>query len=169
MAVPRSKAELLAAIETGYARLAEDLARVPPERARERTLPGHAAGTLISPADLVAYLIGWNELVLSWHDQRRRGHEPAFPAPGFTWARLGALAQSFYDAQSRTAWPALLQRLETAKEAIVALVVSLDDDRLYGAAWYRTHSAGRMIQLNTSSPYANARRRLRAWLRQPPT
>ena len=28
-----------------------------------------------------------------------------------------------------------------------------------------THTAGRMIQFNSSSPYANARRRIRAWLR----
>jgi hypothetical protein len=32
---------------------------------------------------------------------------------------------------------------------------------LYGRGWYETWTMGRMIQFNTSSPYANARGRLR--------
>lgn len=65
MAVPKSKAALLDAIVDCYQKLSLDLGRVAPQRAREFSLPGHAAGTMMSPADLVAYLIGWNELVLS--------------------------------------------------------------------------------------------------------
>ena len=37
------------------------------------------------------------------------------------------------------------------------------DASLYGEAWYGKYPLGRMIQLNTSSPYANARARLRKW------
>ncbi|WP_331709366.1 ClbS/DfsB family four-helix bundle protein [Microbacterium sp. TNHR37B] len=43
---------------------------------------------------------------------------------------------------------------------------SRSDEELYGAPWYRTWTMGRMISFNTSSPYANARGRLRAWLRE---
>ncbi len=64
MAVPSSKAELLAAMTTTFEKLMADLAKVQPIRAREATMNGHADGTAMSPADLVAYLIGWNELVL---------------------------------------------------------------------------------------------------------
>lgn len=47
------------------------------------------------------------------------------------------------------------------------------DDRLaghtsearYGSSWYRKWTMGRMISLNASSPYANARTRIRTWLR----
>ncbi|MFD0387572.1 ClbS/DfsB family four-helix bundle protein [Tistrella bauzanensis] len=37
--------------------------------------------------------------------------------------------------------------------------------------WYKTRTLGRMIQLNTASPYRNARGRLRRWMagRGPPT
>lgn len=66
MTVPTSKAELLAAIDLTFTRLLADLAKVPPARALDTTLEGHAAGTMMSPSDLVAYLIGWNELVLKW-------------------------------------------------------------------------------------------------------
>lgn len=165
MAVPTTKAELLHAIADGYTKLQGDLARVPEHRAREASMPGHASGTMMSPADLVAYLIGWNEQVLSWHAQRASGLEPAFPADGFAWNQLGELAQKFYADYADLSWEQLLRRLAVAKSAIVVLVESLDDDQLYGATWYGTYTAGRMIQFNTSSPYANARKRIRAWLR----
>lgn len=166
MAVPVSKDELLHAVVDGYDTLARDLARVPSDLAREQTMPGHATGTMMSPADLVAYLIGWNELVLSWHTDRGAGVEPAFPAEGFAWNQLGALAAKFYTDYQDLPWPVLLERFETAKNGIVALIHGLSDEELYGAPWYGKYTAGRMIQFNTSSPYANARRRIRGWLRE---
>lgn len=91
MTVPASKADLLAAITGTFDKLMADLSNVPVDRARERTLDGHAAGTKMSPADLVSYLVGWNELVLKGLDQddsgtkvdfarRRVPVEPARPA-----------------------------------------------------------------------------------------
>ncbi|MFV0334424.1 MAG: ClbS/DfsB family four-helix bundle protein, partial [Tropicimonas sp.] len=58
MGVPASKAELLDAISKTFGKLLSDLERVPPELARTASLEGHAAGTMMSPADLVAYLLG---------------------------------------------------------------------------------------------------------------
>ena len=165
MAVPQSKDELLDAIETAYAKLAGDLQRVPAARAREASLPGHTTNTTMSPADLVGYLIGWNRLVLSWFDQRARGQEPEFPAPGFAWNQLGDLAQQFYRDYNSLSWDELLAAFAQAESQIVALAQSLSEDDLYGSPWYGKYTAGRMIQFNTSSPYVNARRRIRAWLR----
>ncbi|KRC62447.1 hypothetical protein ASE14_01005 [Agromyces sp. Root81] len=166
MPVPQSKQDLLDAISTSYDRLSTDLARVPPARARETSMPGHTAGTMMSPADLVAYLIGWNRLVLSWHESRSRGAEPDLPATGFGWNQLGALAQQFYLDQAAASWAALLQHLSRAKTDVVELVESMSEQDLYGDPWYGKYTAGRMIQLNTSSPYTNARARIRAWLRE---
>lgn len=166
MAVPASKSELLDAIDETYGKLAADLQRVPIERARDSTMPGHKAGTVMSPADLVAYLVGWNELVLSWHAQRAEGTEPDFPAPGYAWTELGELAEQFYRDHADDSWPELLKQLASAKARIVTLVAGSSDAELYGAPWYGKYTEGRMVQLNTSSPYINARKRLRAWLRE---
>ncbi|MCQ4117961.1 ClbS/DfsB family four-helix bundle protein [Rhodococcus tibetensis] len=165
MAVPNDKASLLTAIDANYIKLVADLARVPPERSRERSLPGHSTGTLISPADLVAYLIGWNELVLTWHHDRALGIEPEFPATGYTWSQLGELAQSFYRNCASESWAELLERLSAAESRIVALIDSMSNEELYAKPWYKKYTAGRMIQLNTASPYSNARGRIRKWLR----
>ena len=163
MAVPQTKQELLDAIRTTYQKLATDLASVPIERAKEATLEGHAQGTQISVANLVAYLIGWNLLVLKWCDAKGRGLPVDFPETGYKWNELGRLAQKFYFDHASADYPDLLRQFADVQARIAALVEHESDASLYGAPWYEKYTQGRMIQFNTSSPYANARARLRKW------
>lgn len=165
MPVPNSKAELLDAIEQTFTRLGDDLDRVPAETVRDPVLPGHVKGTMMSPADLLGYLIGWNQQVLTWHRRRAAGLPDGFPAAGIGWNELGLLAQRFYAEHADDSWDSLRAQLTDAKNAIVSLIESRSDTDLYGPAWYGKWTMGRMISLNTSSPYANARGRIRAWLR----
>jgi len=166
MAVPQSKTELVSAIEVSFDRLMTDLRAVPLDLADDCGLDGHAAGTRMSIANLVSYLIGWNELVLKWLDRDKAGLAVDFPETGFKWSELGRLAQKFYRDYEALPYPALLQRLEAAKERIVSEIESRSDDTLYGRDWRDGKwTMGRMIQFNTSSPYANARARLRKRLR----
>lgn len=165
MAFPDSRQELLAAISATFKRLWADLARVPEARAREASMPGHATGTMMSPADLVAYLIGWNELVPKWLDRDDRGEPVDFPEAGFTWNELGPLARKFYADHEALGWPERLERLRAVKEQLVSTITDRSNDELYGKGWYGNWTKGRMIQFNTSSPYANARTRIRKWLK----
>ncbi|MFC7065831.1 ClbS/DfsB family four-helix bundle protein [Brucella rhizosphaerae] len=165
MSVPATRQELVQAIQTNYARLALDLARVTPGRAMEKTMEGHAKGTLMSVHDLVSYLVGWNELVLKWCALREQGQPVDFPETGFKWNELGNLASKFYRDYQTLPFAELLLRLEAAKNALIALIEARTDAELYGVAWYEKYTLGRMIQFNTSSPYANARGRLRKWLK----
>lgn len=165
MPVPTSKAELLTAIRVSFDKLWVDLSRVPAACARDKTLEGHAAGTLMSPCDLVSYLVGWNELVLKWLDRDDKGMKVDFPETGFKWNQLGLLAQKFYQEHRSLDYRQLLDRLAKAKDRLVESLLDRSDDELYGAPWYDQWSKGRMIQFNTSSPYANARGRIRKWLK----
>lgn len=165
MSVPGTKAELLDAISKTFGSLISDLDRVPPELARTACMEGHAAGTTMSPADLVAYLLGWNELVLRWLDRDDRGEVVEFPETGFKWNQLGLLAQKFYADYQHLDWQDLLIRLATANLRLVETISSRTNDDLYGRPWYGKWTKGRMIQFNTSSPYANARARIRKWLK----
>lgn len=165
MSVPASKAELLAAINVSFDKLMSDLVQIPEERTREISLQGHAARTMMSPADLVSYLLGWNELVLKWLDQDDQGAAVDFPETGFKWNQLGLLAQKFYADYRPLDWPTLIERLTTAKTRLVETIASRPNDELYGKPWYDKWPKGRMIQFNSSSPYANARGRIRKWLK----
>lgn len=165
MAVPQDKDELLAAIETEFRKLNRTLEEVPPALVHERTMEGHAKGTQMSPFDLVAYLTGWNELVLKWLERDAAGAAIDFPETGFKWNELGRLAGKFYGDYADIPYPQLVERLHAAKARIVAAIGRTEDAALYGRPWYGKWTMGRMIQFNTSSPYANARGRLRAWLK----
>lgn len=84
-----------------------------------------------------------------------------------TIAAIGGLglAQKFYRDYQPLVWPDLLARLTDANARLGATISSRSDDELYGRPWYGKWTKGRMIQFNTSSPYANARGRIRRWLR----
>ncbi|WP_054285884.1 ClbS/DfsB family four-helix bundle protein [Gulbenkiania mobilis] len=161
MAIPDDRRSLLAAMQTNYLHLTHQLKSVPAERARSACVAGHMQGSLISAADLVAYLIGWGQLVLKWEAAWQTGEAVDFPETGYRWNNLGALARKFYRDGEGLPWPALLERLAETHAALVALVERHDDRTLYGAPWYGKHTLGRMVQLNTAAPYANARARLR--------
>lgn len=76
------------------------------------------------------------------------------------------LAQEFYRRYAHLELEELLERLDDAKNQIINYVETYDNDKLYAKPWYRSYTMGRMIQLNTSSPYKNARKRLRRWFLQ---
>lgn len=165
MPIPTSCRELCDAIEDNFAKLSRDLETVPAARCHEMTLEGHAKGKLMSVHNLVSYLVGWNQLVLKWLDCDSKGAVVDFPETGFQWNQLGALAQKFYSDYEDIPFDELLTKFEDGQQQIVAFIASQTDERLYGASWYKTYTLGRMIQLNTSSPYSNARTRLRRWKR----
>jgi len=165
MAVPTNKDELLKAIESNFEKLFEDLREVPLSAVDDTSLDGHAKGTRMSVGNLVAYLIGWNELVLKWLERDATGLPIEFPETGFRWNELGRLARKFYRDYEDIPYPQLTERLADAKTRIVSLIEERSNDELYGRPWYEKWTMGRMIQFNTASPYANARRRLRKWLK----
>ena len=165
MAIPGSKVELLAAIETTFDQLDAERERVPRELLYEPALQGHAKGTMMSPAELVSYLIGWNEQVLTWHERRAAGLPDELPASGIHWNELGLLAQRYYDAYRDEPWEERRAHLANAKDRLLVLIEGYTDADLYGGNWYGRWTMGRMISLNSSSPYKNARGRLRSWFR----
>ena len=161
MSVPQDKQALLHAIETNFAKLMPLLEAIELASADDIIMEGHAKDTRMSVANLASYLVGWNELVLKWLKRDAAGKAIDFPETGYKWNELGRLAGKFYKDYEDVPYPELLQRLRRAKGLIVDFIGSHDDQTLYGRSWYGKWTMGRMIQLNTASPYANARARLR--------
>nr|WP_314858553.1 ClbS/DfsB family four-helix bundle protein [uncultured Undibacterium sp.] len=163
MSVPINKVELLFAIQKEYENLSREIALIPAENVSDKSLDGHVKDSKMSAHNLISYLLGWNELVLKWYAKRSLGESVDFPDTGFNWNELGLLAEKFYQDYDSVPFADLVARLYAAKNKIVELVESEEDLRLYGQAWYKKYSMGKMIQLNSSSPYSNASRRLRRW------
>ena len=165
MAVPKDKLELIFEIENNYSKLKKDLETIPIELTKEKELEGHAKGTQISVSNLVSYLIGWGELVLKWSRKKENGEIADFPETGYKWNELGKLAQKFYSDYENLDYSDLLDKLDRTVEEIQKLVENNKNKELYETPWYDKWTKGKMIQLNTSSPYKNARSKVRKWKR----
>jgi len=163
MAIPTDKATLLAAIETEFEKLVAEFTVLTPEQVHLKAMEGHAKGTVMSPKDLLGYLIGWGELVLKWNRLNFQDIEIDFPEIGYKWNELDALAQKFYQDYEHNTYEEALLKLLIVKDKIVLLIQQLSDEELYEFPFYKNYPFGRMIQLNTVSPYKNARLRLRRW------
>lgn len=113
--------------------------------------------------DLVAYLVGWGQLVLKWNDQKSKGLAVDFPETGFKWNELGLLAQKFYKDYEKEDFKTLNNKFDKTTNEILNLIESKTNHELYEVTWYNKWTFGKMIQLNTSSPYNNAKDRIRKW------
>lgn len=163
MSVPQTKAELLKEIDKNFLKLLHYLSKIPPVLAFETSMEGHAKSTMMSVADLVAYLLGWNALVVKWIEADAEHQAIDFPETGYKWNQLGLLAQKFYSDYRGLNFPERIAELCAVKEKIECLINDRSDETLYGSAWYGKWTMGRMISFNTSSPYANANGRIRKW------
>jgi len=163
MAVPQHKAELQAAIQTNYDKFRKELSSITPETAELRELEGHAKETLMSVNNLLSYLIGWGQLVLKWVDKTTQGLPVDFPETGYQWNQLGKLAQKFYADYQHEDFINLQQLLDQTVADLQDMIAEKSNEELYNIEWYGKWTLGRMIQFNTSSPYANARGRIRKW------
>jgi hypothetical protein len=163
MAIPKDKDELRIAIVDNYKKLAAELSNIPIDLTDSKELEGHSINTFMSIKDLVAYLVGWGQLVLKWNDRKSKGLEVDFPETGYKWNELGRLAQKFYQDYENDDFKALNTKLDKTTNEILKIIESKTNLELYEMAWYDKWTFGKMIQLNTSSPFKNAKDRIRKW------
>ena len=166
MAIPSNKGELISAIELNYKKLKLEIDLIPKDLSDLKTLEGHSKETLMSPKNLISYLIGWGELVLKWNSKKENHENIDFPETGFKWNELGKLAQKFYQDYENEDFNQLKLKLDSTVEKILGIINSKSNEQLYGINWYEKYTLGRMIQLNTSSPFVNAGIRLRKWKKE---
>jgi hypothetical protein len=166
MAIPSSKNELLADIKTTYIKLKGELENIPVELTGKRNMPGHVKDTQMSINNLLAYLVGWGNLVLKWHRISSQGKMPDLYDTGYKMNELGRLAQKFYRDYENDDFKTLMDKLDQVVEKILGMVKTMDNEDLYEIEWHGKYPFGRMVQFNTSSPYKNARSRIRKWKKE---
>jgi hypothetical protein len=166
MAVPSSKSELIADIQSTYKKLKGDLVDIPPEMTEQKSMPGHIKDTEMSLCNLLSYLVGWGNLVLKWHRISSQGKMPDLYDTGYKMNELGRLAQKFYRDYENDDFQTLQVKLDQVVKEILSMVEGMDNKDLYEIPWHGKYPFGRMVQFNTSSPYKNARSRIRKWKRE---
>lgn len=166
MSIPADKKELKDAILKNYSQLRLELHGIPLSLTKARELPGHSKNSSMSVCNQLAYLVGWGELVLKWNREKEKKKQPDFPDTGYKWKELGKLAEKFYEDYEGESYNSLLAKLDETVNHILELVDKKSNRQLYGEEWYEKYTLGRMIQLNTSSPFMNAKARIRKWKKE---
>ena len=166
MAVPTNKEELQKAITENFSKLIKELSTIPYEMTTTQELDGHSKNTLMSINNMIAYLLGWGELILKWNIKKDNKEVVDFPETGYKWNELGKLAQKFDEDYKDEDFNSLTEKLNKTIQQILQLIESKSNQELYEVSWYEKWTLGRMIQFNTSSPYTNARGRIRKWKKE---
>jgi len=162
---PATRADLLAAIDTEFARLMSEVERVPPD---DRLRPG--ACDHWSVKDLLFHLDAWHEMVLGWEATGSRGEKPEIPAPGYTWAQIPALNDEIHRRGRDCPWDEVAARLRGSAARVRALAEAHADADLFTKQrypWTGTTSLGAYLVSCTSSHYAWASRLIRRFAKAP--
>ena len=156
---PASRAALLVAIDTEFARLMAAVEQVPPA---DRLRPG-ACGDW-SVKDLLSHLDAWHEMFLGWEVVGSRDGKPEIPAPGHTWATTPALNEEIRLRGQDDAWDTVVTRLQASTARVRAVVEGYGEADLFTKKryqWTGSTSLGSYAVSATSSHYAWASQLIR--------
>lgn len=123
-----------------------------------------------SPFQMLAFCIGWIDLVLSWEDEEQKGMKKTALATEWKWNNLDWLYQSFYDKYNSYSFNELINIFNQKVVNIIELINNLSDEELFEAGkrnWAKTNgkefSICRLVHLNTVANFKNFRGKIRKW------
>jgi hypothetical protein len=161
MSIPKTKQELLNAMETEYCLLKKCIAGLD---AREMTLPGVCHEW--SAKDVLAHLVEWKRMFLGWYEEGLRGGNPRTPAEDLKWTETPALNDRIYRKWKGERLEVVLGELDTTYLQMLELTRSIPEKKLFEKGvtpWLRVWPLSRWIGAQTSSHYRWARTRIRKW------
>jgi len=152
-----NKAALIAEIELHAKRFCDEFQTVA-EADKDLLLEGVER----TPAQMLAYQIGWMQLIQQWEAANRQGKSVITPHPDCKWNQLGGLYQYFYRTYAQQSLSALQKQFTENVTAIVALIDALDEETLFTPGkrqWASSTPANwpvwKWLHINTVAPLAN--------------
>ena len=125
-----------------------------------------------TPAENLAYQVGWTTLLLKWEEDEKKGIEVKTPSDKFKWNELGALYQWFSDTYAQKSLKELKVILRKNVEEICTLIDELTEDELFkphmrkwadDATKTATWEVYKFIHVNTVAPFGTFRTKIRKW------
>ena len=122
-----------------------------------------------TPAENLAYQVGWTTLVLKWEDDEKQGIEVKTPSDMFKWNQLGELYQWFTDTYSYLSLAELKDRLKENITSIHTMIDSMSDEELFqphmrkwadDATKTAIWEVYKFIHINTVAPFGTFRTKI---------
>ncbi len=162
-----SKAELKSEIENAYRKYIDEFHHIPEEWKDRR-----CEDVDRTPAENLAYQVGWTTLILQWEHDERAGLDVKTPSDKFKWNQLGDLYQWFTDTYAGLSLHELRAKLDTNIAAIYEMIDSMSDEELFlphqrkwadGATKSAVWPVYKFIHVNTVAPFGTFRTKIRKW------
>ncbi len=125
-----------------------------------------------TPAENLAYQVGWTSLVLKWEEDERKGLPVKTPSDKFKWNQLGELYQWFTDTYAHLSLQELKATLNENINFIYVMIDSLSEEELFKphmrkwadeATKTATWEVYKFIHVNTVAPFGTFRTKIRKW------
>ena len=129
-----------------------------------------------TPAENLAYNVGWTTLVLKWEEDERNGLPVKTPSDEFKWNQLGGLYQWFTDTYATLSLTELKNMLNENVTALYAMIDSMSEDELFqphmrkwadDATKTAVWEVYKFIHVNTVAPFGTFRTKIRKWKKAP--
>lgn len=163
----QNKEELKAEIEKSFEKYISEFDGIP-EDLKDKRIEGADR----TPAENLAYQVGWTTLILKWEEDEKNGLPVHTPSDTFKWNQLGRLYQWFTDTYAHLSLKELKDRLRKNIDAIYTMIDSLSEEELFKphmrkwadeatktAVW----EVYKFIHVNTVAPFGTFRTKIRKW------
>lgn len=127
-----------------------------------------------TPAENLAYQVGWTTLLLKWEEDEKRSIDVKTPSDNFKWNQLGELYEWFTDTYAHKSLNELKEELTKNVANICFMIDELTDEELFkthmrkwadGATKTATWEVYKFIHVNTVAPFGTLRTKIRKWKR----
>ncbi len=123
-----------------------------------------------TPSQMIAYQLGWMNLIMDWERRELNGEEVVTPAPGYKWNNLGGLYNSFYETYSGCSLVELKEQFNACTRQIITWLDDLPDEELFTSGLRKWASstpskwpAWKWVHINTVAPFKSFRTAIRKW------
>ena len=125
-----------------------------------------------TPAENLAYQVGWTTLVLGWEQDERNGLEVKTPSEQFHWNQLGELYQWFTATYAVLSLQELRAMLDANIRGIYEMIDTMSEEDLFaphrrrwadGATKSAVWEVYKFIHVNTVAPFGTFRTKIRKW------
>ena len=127
-------------------------------------------GVDCNPLEMIAYQLGWMELLLRWDRDELEGKTVVTPAPGYKWNQLGGLYQSFSENYQGKSLSELKELFRTSVDEIIKWLTCFNEEEIFypgGRKWAASTPSNwpvwKWVHINTVSPFKSFRSKIRKW------
>lgn len=136
--------------------------------ARQMVEPGVTPGGW-AVKDILAHLIGWQRMILSFHEAEGRGEVPEVPGHGLTWRDTPKLNSLIYDQHRDSTPDRILSEFESSHRDMLRLMNQVSDEDFVAIGRFRwagpSWTLSDYVRAETASHYRWASNHIKKWMR----